>query len=343
MNNICKFTILIITRNRNFIIKDCLDALEPELRHDKHEVIIVDSSEINDTERIVKDYKWVKYFRIKLPLGTRTQSYSYGARLSSGEVVVLLDDDSIVHPGWLSEIEKCYECENVGAAGGRVLPKDTSALKMPEGPMDIAVLTNEGRIVSNLYVDTGRNVKVDTLRGCNMSIKRSILEKVNYFDNRFRGQNCRVEDDVCLWVLRMGYEVIFNPKAVVCHLAEERPDIPRSELNLRSEFYVWRNTVWLYVKHFGFSLPLVFRVGLITPSRMGFRRVLGGSFRHPRLSRESLSYLPAATAAVVGGMWGVFVSVFYLFSKGLPERSIAPLLKFVDGRAQAQKGVKVHG
>lgn len=327
-----KFSILIITRNRNFIIRDCLEALEKELDHNRHEVVIVDSSEMDDTQNIVKDFAWVKYFRIVLPLGTRTQSYTYGAKKCTGDVVVLLDDDSIVFEGWLAEIEKCYEHENVGAAGGRVLPKDTSTLKYPEGDVDIGVLTDEGRIVSNLFIDTEKNINVDTLRGCNMSLRRSVLEKCDFFDNRFRGQNCRVEDDVCLWAKRMGYDVVFNPKAVVCHLAEERPDVPRSEFNARSEFYVWRNTVWLYVKHFGFCLPLIFRVGCLTPARIGFRRVLGGSFKKPSLSKQSMSYLPAATAGLVGGLWGILMSVYYNLTKGLSERSLAPLLKFKNRR-----------
>lgn len=332
MSDHYKFTILIITRNRNFIIRDCLEALSLELDHSRHEVVIVDSSEKDDTQNIVKDFSWVRYFRITLPLGTRTQSYSYGARKARGEVVVLLDDDSIVHSGWLKEIERCYEDENVGSAGGRVLPKDTSSLVMPKGPVDIGVMTNEGRIISNLFIDTEKCIEVDTLRGCNMSIKRDILEKADFFDNRFRGQNCRVEDDVCLWALRMGQKVIFNPKAVVCHLAEERPDVPRSEFNARSEFYVWRNTVWLYVKHFGFHLPLIARVGLLTPARIGFRRVLGGSFKKPSLSKKSMSYFPAASAGVIGGIWGIVMSVYYHFTKGLPERKIAPLLKFAGKR-----------
>lgn len=331
-----KLSIVIITRDRSFIINDCLTELSKQFNPDRHEAIVVDSSPDHKTEEICRNHPWVQYYRITLPLGTRTQSYSYGARKSRGDVVVLLDDDSIVYPGWLDEIERCYDDPSVGAAGGRVLPKDTSTLVMPSGPVDIGVLTNEGRIISNLFIDTGRDIEVDTLRGCNMSIKREILEKGNFFDDRLRGQNCRVEDDVCLWVLRLGQKIIFNPKAVVCHLAEQRPDIPRSEFNLRSEFYVWRNTVWLYAKHFGFNLPLLVRVGVLTPSKIGFRRVLGGSFKKPALSAKSLSYFPAAMAGLLGGLWGIVMSLFYHFEKGLPERRIAPLLEFVKGRAKVR-------
>ena len=114
-------SVLIITRNRSFIIGDCLKALEPQINSQRHEVVIVDSSEKEDTEKIVSSFKWVRYYRIQLPLGTRPQSYSYGAKLCQGKVVALLDDDAIVFPNWLNQIEYSYQDLSVVAAGGRIM------------------------------------------------------------------------------------------------------------------------------------------------------------------------------------------------------------------------------
>jgi hypothetical protein len=111
--------------------------------------------------------------------------------------------------------------------------------------------------------------------------------------------------------------VIFEPKAVVCHLAEERPDIPRSETNMRSEFYVWRNTVWLYVKHFGWKPKTILQVAFMKPLITCFRRVFGGSLRAPKINSESLRFLPAACAGIAGGIWGVVMSFLYEIQDGL--------------------------
>ena len=147
-----------------------------------------------------------------------------------------------------------------------------------------------------------------------MSIRKDLLDRMNYFDSRLRGQNCRVEDDVCFWVKRFGYKIVFDPECVVRHLAEERPDIPRSEFSMRSEFYVWRNTVWLFAKHAGLNFNTCVTIALRAPFVTCFRRVLGGSFRTPKITRDGLRYFPAAAAGLAGGLWGILMSIAYKVS-----------------------------
>ncbi|MBI4430616.1 MAG: glycosyltransferase [Candidatus Omnitrophica bacterium] len=326
-------SILIITRDRHYVVGECLEALHPQLDFNRHEVVVVDSSPARDTENIMSKFSWARYFRISLPLGTRPQSYSFGARQCRGKIIAMLDDDSIVFPAWLERIETLYNDQKIGAVGGRVLPKnwDNKRVDKKEDGAPIGLLSSSGDIMSNLYLDPELSREVDILRGCNMSVRRNLLEQMNYFDHRFRGQNCRVEDDICLWVRRMGFKVIFEPKAVVCHRAEERPDIPRSEFNLRSEFYVWRNTVWLYAKHFGLFRKTMVKIGLSKPLLTCFRRVFGGSLKSPRVNHESFKYLPAACAGIVGGIWGVLMSCIYYLQDRVFARAHSGIPKFGEG------------
>jgi cellulose synthase/poly-beta-1,6-N-acetylglucosamine synthase-like glycosyltransferase len=304
-----KISVLIITRNRSFVLPQCLDSLKPEITPE-HEVVVIDSSTDGRTQSLIRHYPWLRYKRIFLPPGTRPESYSAGAQMCRGEIIALLDDDAIVHPGWLEALSACYENPETGAAGGRILAPEQNLLT-PEVPLPVGLVNSKGGFASNFYQETGTRLFVDSLRGCNMSVRRRLLEEMNYFDARFRGQNCRVEDDICFWVRRMGYKIVFEPEAVVTHLAEERPDIPRSEFNMRSEFYVWRNTVWLFVKHCGWKWKTILQPAFVLPAVMGLRRVLGGSFKRPFPNRQSLRYFPAAMAGIAGGLWGLWRSAFY--------------------------------
>ena len=323
-----KISVLIITRNRSFILGDCLDALRPQIDENKHEVVVVDSSEDNKTKDLIKNYPWVQYHQISLPLGTRPQSYSYGAKQCSGEIAMLLDDDAIVLPNWLETLETCFDDPAVGIAGGRVLPREGVLISECNSLDPIGVLTSDGRIISNLYIDCGSRREVNVLRGCNMAVRKLLLEQMNFFDPRFRGQNCRVEDDICLWVKRLGFKVIYEPKAVVRHLAEERPDIPRSEYNMCSEFYVWRNTVWLYVKHFGLVNSVIPKVAFVTPFLTCLRRVFNDSLKRPKITRQSIRYIPSALAGIAGGFWGLFMSIVYLLGERMSGKlGACPKLK----------------
>ena len=275
-------SVLIITKNRPAEIQQCVPVVLSQLSsHD--ELVVVDSSESDTTQTLMKGFSRARYFRVGFGPGTRPQSYSYGAERCRGEIVVLLDDDAIPHEGWLEELVRCYEDARIGAVGGRVLSQNPESDVSGEVSREWVgrVLAN-GRIRNHCEYDGPGPFEVDTLRGCNMSVRRSLFERIGYFDPRYTGQNCRVEDDLCLRIKRVGYRVVFNPKAVVTHLAAERADVPRAGNHPRSVFYVARNTVYLYLKNFGLRPKLLWCLLVWNPLVDGARYVLKGGVRRFR-------------------------------------------------------------
>ncbi|GEM_PF-581657 len=311
-----RVSVLIITRNRESVIEGALKKLYGQIDFTRHEVIVVDSSEANETEKLMKNYDWIRYYHIHLPLGTRPQSYSYGAQVSRGEIVAFLDDDARVHPGWLEALERCYDDPLVGAAGGRVLSTEPRSSVTEYNPsVQIGRVLPSGSILSNLHLDSGMRLEVDTVRGCNMSARKDLLEKIGYFDPRIKSPNMRVEDDVCIGIKRLGYKIIYEPKATVLHLAAKRPDALRT-VNLKNEFNSSHNTAWFYLKHFRFHPMLLFNVTFLEPINKGIRRMVGGSFRRPQFSFRNLGYLLPTAAGLLGAWWGVVASLSY----GLQDR-----------------------
>ena len=56
------------------------------------------------------------------------------------------------------------------------------------------------------------------MRGCNMSFKRHVLDRVGGFDTRYVGNAYREESDICMRVRRAGFAVRFAPAAKLVHL-----------------------------------------------------------------------------------------------------------------------------
>ncbi len=273
-------SVLIITKNRAAVLPQCLEGLLPQLR-DGHELVVVDSSENDETQRIMARHPAARYFRVQLGPGTRPQSYSFGAAQCRGDVVALLDDDAIPHPGWLDTLLALYADPTVGAAGGRVVsnnPESEPSVGISSDDVGRVLLT--GRIRSHCDFDGTTAFDVDTLRGCNMSVRRALFDRIGYFDSRYTGQNCRVEDDVCVRIQHAGYRVVFHPKAVVTHLTAERQDVPRASDHPRAIFYVARNTVYFYIKNFGWRPRLLWYVLVWNPLVDGARYALRGGVRH---------------------------------------------------------------
>jgi GT2 family glycosyltransferase len=92
----------------------------------------------------------------------------------------------------------------------------------------------------------------------------------------------RIETDHCLSIRRTGLKVMYNPRMVARHLAKPRPDM--SEVSLRWHLNSIRNTIYLFLKHYG-----LFGNGGVA-LRVTFLQHVGivSAVRHP--SRANLAY-----------------------------------------------------
>jgi len=141
-----------------------------------------------------------------------------GVGRAAGDILVFLNDDvEPLDPGWLTELVAHAERPEVGIVGARLL--------YPSGAIQhagMAVGIMEG--VGHPYRDTfgsawwhwlpfTRNVAAVT--GACLAIRRSVFEKLSGFDEAFPVNYN--DADLCLRARAAGYEVIYEPAAVLRH------------------------------------------------------------------------------------------------------------------------------
>jgi GT2 family glycosyltransferase len=110
-----------------------------------------------------------------------------GIAASMGEVVLFLDDDAVAEPDWVSNLMAAYRDPQVLGVGGTTQPVwERSAPRWWPAEFGWVVgCSYRGQPVSTAPV---RN-----LMGCNMSLRRTVLEAVGGFDDRLgRGGRQRV-------------------------------------------------------------------------------------------------------------------------------------------------------
>ena len=93
-----------------------------------------------------------------------------GISLAQGEILLIVDDDVVVHPLWLIKHLECYRVSDFDAVQGRVLPGVD-----PEGrPAD----PNRLREYNIPIVDYGDEIcEIRGLTGTNISFKREVFGK----------------------------------------------------------------------------------------------------------------------------------------------------------------------
>lgn len=235
-------SVIIPTYCREEPLRDSIaDVLKQE--YPNFEVLVVDQTPKHqpDIEAYLEELATadkIKWFRLQwasLP-GAR----NYAVRRASGEIILFIDDDVQLPPGFLAAHAKNYlENPEVGAVAGRVF--DRMKLSDSGGKLQIEYLPPQAMDpgIAWYHIDLVHTIKsqqVLTARGCNMSFRREIFTKFHLrFDERFRGSAVREESDFCLRVRQTGYKIWYDPEAHLVHLGEETGGC--HDINMRSLKY----------------------------------------------------------------------------------------------------------
>jgi len=235
-----KVSIVIVTYNRCVDLQECLTSLF-NLEDKPHEVIVVDSNSTDDTKKL-RDRFPIRY--ISINERNRQHARNIGVSEAEGDVVAFLDDDVVVHRDWLRYISEPYSNNKVGGVGGRVIPYGKSdKFYVKTSRNEVGKVFNSGFVVGNFDIPLSNLREVDSFIGCNMSFRRNTLQEVGGFDENYMGTSYRDDTDVCMRIKRLGYKLLFHPKALVWHKFKGK--------QVGSEWLYWyvRNQTYFYFKN----------------------------------------------------------------------------------------------
>ncbi len=239
-------SIIIITLNRPDYVRKCLAKLNQQTVK-PGQIIVVDASRNNLTKQVVKKFAGVLYMNNQKGIGKMTTSRNLGLTQATGDIICFLDDDSFAGPDWLENILKTYKDKNVGAVGGRALNNLPDEAKIG---LDRIGKFSEGVLYGFFAADPGKIIEVDHIMGCNMTYRREVLQKLGGFREDYTGiSGLREDSDPCFRVRKLGYRILFNPKAWVEHLGA--PQASGNRFDYRYQYFGHRNHSMLLLNNFG--------------------------------------------------------------------------------------------
>lgn len=185
------------------------------------ELLIVDNGCTDGTPGLLREQqKKARQFSVKVlqeKQKGKARALNLGLASAAGSVLLVVDDDVVVHPEWLVKHLECYGRTPFGAIQGRVLPGVD-----PEGrPADPKRL----REYNIPIVDYGDELlEIRGLTGSNMSFQRKVFEKVGLFDPRLGpGASGFSEDtEYSKRIRAAGFKIGYAPFAVVYHELDPR-------------------------------------------------------------------------------------------------------------------------
>ena len=210
--------IAILTWNKIDLIKNCIESIFKNTKYPYYRICVFDQASTDGT----KEYLDSLGDRIDVIHSPK----NIGFVLGNNEVikkypmndVVLLNNDTLVTPGWLTALVECaYTGKDVGIVGAKLVYPDG---RLQEAGCEIYCDgrgRNIGKFDDPYKPEYNKLKEVDYCSGSCLYIKREVFDKVGGFDEQY--SPCYYEDtDLCFSARKAGFKVIYQPKCVVIHL-----------------------------------------------------------------------------------------------------------------------------
>ncbi len=282
--------VIIPTRNREGYALAASEMLLAE-KYPRFRVIVVDQSD-SPSQRLCllaeRDPRLV--YHPSEPQGLPA-ARNEGLRLSSADIVVFIDDDVAVDPGFIAAHAEAYDRPDVGAVAGKIRENGHTGSKLPSGKMGTVNFWT-GALHRGYTEDIPRDV--DLAPGGNMSFRRSEILAAGGFDERFGGSFLFEESDASLTVRARGLRIRYVPRAALTHLRAPSGGCRPPDRN-RETYWYCHNFMVLFRKHFPKrTLPSwlvlrmvklgrdVFRFRSFDPLMYGVRGLIDGFLTHRR-------------------------------------------------------------
>jgi len=236
---------------------DCLESLSKTI-YPYLQVIVVDNASTNGSAGFIKkNYPWVKLIENKVNLGY-SASNNEAMRQSTGEYVVLLNNDTNVTPSWLDHIVSALQKdEKVAVVGCKILCyNEPKRIDSAGGYIDAAGRPFErGRYFGESISDVGQYdyvFKVFYVSGAAIALRKRVINEIGDLDPEFFMYFEEV--DLCWRAILRGYDVLYIPDAVIYH---KRPPSLSSNVAPEMIFHTHKNRLAMLLKNY--SLPSLLR------------------------------------------------------------------------------------
>lgn len=233
MIGVKKYSFVIPTFKNKELLKNTLEFLNFQKGYGKndYEVIVVDDGSQDDTweeiKNINENYE-LKYIYLERNSDScRSRARNFGWKAAEGEIIIFVDSDIIVRNNYLYEVDRCYSFDrDLLVIGTRLmLPDNTVNYNEDEWYAIEKKAYNGGMNVLEIrhliFEYLSYNLSVHrfpwmNVFSCNMVVPREWLEKVDGFDESFKGWG-KEDVDLGYRLYKAGIKIIVNNRLEVLH------------------------------------------------------------------------------------------------------------------------------
>lgn len=245
-------SIVIVSFSAREDLQNCLMSLGNGPPAMDHEIIVVDNASADGSAEAAERIPGVRVIRMGRNAGFSAANNA-GIEASRGDLLLLLNSDTLVPPGALDRLIARLLATDTAAVAGPRLVDEAGRPELSFGRMisPLNELRRKRRTRAWIDAETAREQFVDWVSGACLLVRRADADAAGLLDERFF---LYTEDvDFCHAVRTLGRRVLFTPEAEVTHLRgrsrASQPDASNAAYR--------RSHLAFYQKHHPWYVPLL--------------------------------------------------------------------------------------
>lgn len=228
-----KVSIIVLTHNRWNYTKQCLGSLLAASGYPNAEIIVVDNASTDETGQRLAEMRSAGINVIFSPSNVGFAcGNTAGCKAATGDILILLNNDTIVPPGWIARLVTPLTRHPELGAVGPMTNHAGNDQRLDHFVGDPVRGADPGWLEDFQKLYKGRMRITESLVFFCVAMKREVFEKVGGLDPAY-GIGMFEDDDYCEQVKQAGYRLAVIEDAFVFHHGSA------SFKQLKEEDYTW--------------------------------------------------------------------------------------------------------
>ncbi|MGH8013406.1 MAG: glycosyltransferase family 2 protein [Candidatus Binataceae bacterium] len=207
-----KLSLIIATHARPHSLVRLIDSLMPQLSCGEHEIIVAENGTPAPVSLSCQHFPII---HLHEPRPGKCRIQNRAISQARGDIIVCLDDDLTVSPGYVAAVEDFFETyPKFAAMKGRILaaedPEDKLGRQLA-AYLDLPIADHGDEVI-----------EVRGVLGANMAFRKTALDRVGLFDERLGpgAAGHEEETEMSQRLRRTGFRIGYAPAALVYHDVE---------------------------------------------------------------------------------------------------------------------------
>ena len=212
-----RVSVIVVTYNNLELTKACLHSLDKHSNHANLEIIVVDNASADGSPDYLREWAAAGSNR-RLLLNEDNLGFAaannQGLAIADGEYLVLLNNDTVVTPGWIGTLYRHLERDSTLGIIGPVTNNIGNEARIQIQYSDMEEMVEESQKYTRMHI--GKLHKMHTAAFFCVMMPRHIYEKVGPLDEAF-GRGFFEDDDYCRRIQHHGYSVACAEDVFIHH------------------------------------------------------------------------------------------------------------------------------